>query len=151
MSRPDLQIAQIEQRLTILRAQLAHHNSIDVAEEIDQLEEDRAVMAGECHRASCCPECGADVYEYVALPGRYACRYCDHEFHRCIKVEYDPEFFGGDYARGNEKTVYLRVSDVDQHGMEDAFRVATGHAPENIIFHSSEEFYDEGGNELEMV
>lgn len=151
MSRPNPQIAQIDKRLKTLRAQLAHHNSIEVAEEIDQLEEARAVLTGECHRASCCPECGADVFEYVALPGRYACRFCSHEYHRCIKVEYDPEFFGGDYVRGNEKTVYLRISEVDRLGREEAFRVATGHPPENIIYYSSDEFYDEGGNELEMV
>jgi len=139
-------ITGIEDQLRLLRAQLAHHNSIDVAEEIDALEHQRAVLAGEAFGETRCPDCGDEVDELEV--GFYVCG-CGKEYHLCREVVYDPDFTGGGHAYGSgDKSVYLRAAGLVN--IEEAFTAATGLPASCIIWYAGDEYCTEEGDEVEQ-
>jgi hypothetical protein len=56
---------------------------------------------------------------------------------RHYKVEFDPTFFGGDYAgQGNQALIPEQL--VEEVGMSAAFLKTTGHNPANIIHYAED-------------
>ena len=65
---------------------------------------------------------------------------------RCIRVEYDLEFFGGDYS-GVGSFAYVPLADIGHtpDAVEAAFKKLTGHNPVHIIHYCPDETFDENG------
>lgn len=63
-----------------------------------------------------------------------------------FKVEYDEEFFGGNYS-GTGNLAYIKLIDVNRLGsVEAAFKETTGVETIHIIHYSEDELYDAEGN-----
>ena len=60
------------------------------------------------------------------------------------KVEFDPKFFGGDYA-GQGNQVLIPEELVRAKGMSQAFHETTGHDSANIIHYSEDTLYNAQG------
>lgn len=72
---------------------------------------------------------------------------------KCIRVEWDPKYGGGDYS-GVGLFAYLPVEDIEDHLDHDAavkeiFERETGRNPVHIIHYFSDVMYDQEGNEWE--
>lgn len=63
-----------------------------------------------------------------------------------IRVEYDLEYYGGDYSKVGQ-FAYLHADTVEEIGVEEAFRQATGIDPVHIIHYTSDEFFTAEGEE----
>ena len=65
---------------------------------------------------------------------------------RCIRVEYDLSFFGGDY-NGVGQFAYVPVDDIGHtpDAVEAAFEKLTGHDRVHIIHYCPDETFDENG------
>ena len=66
---------------------------------------------------------------------------------RCIRVEYDLNFFGGDY-NGVGQFAYVPLEDIGHtpDAVEAAFEKLTGHDRVHIIHYTPDETFDENGN-----
>lgn len=60
-----------------------------------------------------------------------------------IQVEYDLQFWGGDYS-GVGQFAYVPATLVDELGVEEAFQAHTGIDPVHIVHYSLDELYTEG-------
>jgi hypothetical protein len=65
-----------------------------------------------------------------------------------IEVEYDTDYFGGDYSNVGE-TAMIPTKLAEQVGMGMAFRQTTGFDPAHIIHYNPDERYDSNGNLIE--
>lgn len=65
---------------------------------------------------------------------------------RYIQVEYDEQFYGGDYS-GTGDLILVSLTDIQNLGsVENAFRVAASMEPVHIIHYSEDELYDSNWN-----
>lgn len=66
---------------------------------------------------------------------------------RCIRVEYDLSFFGGNYS-GVGQFAYVPVDDIGHapDSVEAAFEKLTGHKRVHIIHYCPDETFDEKGH-----
>ncbi len=63
-----------------------------------------------------------------------------------VRVEYDEEFFGGDYS-GVGNFAFVNLIDINGLGsVETAFKQTTGIETIHIIHYSEDELYDVNGN-----
>lgn len=72
---------------------------------------------------------------------------------RCVRVEYDLAYAGGNYS-GVGEYAYIPWEEIDTHGNGEgalrlAFRAVTGHDPIHIVHYTFDEVYDQRGNPLE--
>jgi len=65
-----------------------------------------------------------------------------------LKVEYDPEYRGGDY-RGEGKVALVPVPLADTLGVDEAFRRTTGLDPVHIVNCCGDDIYDADGDPVE--
>ncbi|MCP3685255.1 MAG: hypothetical protein GY861_21545 [bacterium] len=66
---------------------------------------------------------------------------------RCIRVEYDLNYFGGGYSNvGN--FVYVPLFSIDRVGLKNAFELATGYDSCHIIHYCYDEIYSLEGKLL---
>lgn len=65
---------------------------------------------------------------------------------RCIRVEYDLDFRGGDYNKVGQ-FAYIPVDDIGHapDAVEAAFEKLTGHSRIHIIHYTPDETFDENG------
>ena len=74
---------------------------------------------------------------------------------KCVQVEYDLNYYGGDYSKvGTFAYLPLEVIDRcpgphDDERLKAAFNILTGYDRVHIIHYSFDELYDEEGNEWE--
>lgn len=70
----------------------------------------------------------------------------------CVQVEYDPEFFGGNYSSvGSTIAVPLNLVDLAGGSVESAFEVFTGLSSRHIVYYTLDEVVDPEGEPLAGV
>lgn len=60
-----------------------------------------------------------------------------------IRVEYDPEYCGGNYTKVGK---FVNVPSEAAHDIESAFEKQTGLPRDCIVFYTTDEYFDENGD-----
>lgn len=72
-----------------------------------------------------------------------------NKHHQYIRVEYDEDFFGGDYSKTGS-FAFVSLFDVNSLGsVGAAFKASVGIETIHIVHYSSDELYDADGELLE--
>ena len=101
-----------------------------------------------------CPVCGIPVTmpaDWQGSEEEAICNQCyDKDVIPCVRVEYDLDFFGGDYDKVG-KFAYIPISTTSSCTIEEAFEKQTGINRQHIIHYSTDELYDPAGADLEFA